>query len=411
MAKKGTPEDPEWLRNRVTRAMEEAIAETSYKITDPKCQKAIDWCCRSNRYKLLRGDGQVRGNDKTFAFDDKITRLASVMKCSKEEAVKLALRNPLLFNRKPDSLDDNIERFAKLINVSRKQVIDAAFKYPAILDQVPKTMNDNITRFAQLMDVSKERAVEAALKYPALFIQSPETLYGNYLSLQHLYPFTSQGRDEYKRSVTQAEFLERALKRASIISASKQHIHLRLVVAQVEAHFEPKPLRGLSAFFMGRPGVGKQDATNAVVAYYANEYNQKAKGASTIACMIARGSVEQEHWEKSKNKNRLSDDFIALVEARVDEYQARYQQNFGATADDYEETMKTLTRERGKDVARKIRQEGSEKTKALMEPNKWERLSSEQRRHVHNTYRLTTPISERFPPKQHLLHLQTPQAA
>lgn len=378
MAGPKTPEDPVWLRARITQAMQQVIADTSFTITDPKVQKAIDWLCQNKGYKELRKDGLAKSNHKSLEFNARI------------------------------------KQFSRLIDVSKNDVVKAALRYHPIFTQNPKTLCDNIVRFANMMGVSKKQGFEMALKNPVNFSQAPETLYGNFLTLQRLWRFTSHGKGNDKHAANPTEFLQQVLQGSNVLTFSILNTHLRFVGARIEAGFGPKrrskPLRSLGGFFSGHSN-RMQDATNKAVTHYADKYNRTAKGASTIACMIARGSIEQERWIKAKTTQKLSVGFVVAVEAGIISYRARHRENFGNTAADYEQTMKKLTKEKGGKAAETMRQDLSRKTKKLMVSDVWQKLPSDEKRRIHVLHRLSTPMSERFPPEEHLLHLQPPQVA
>ena len=100
-------------------------------------------------------------------------------KISKNEFVKMALKNPLLLCQNPKTINKNIETSAKIFNISKEQFISIALKRPQLLSYKSETLENKINSFAEMLETSKEESIKILLKQPQLLSQKQTTFNEN----------------------------------------------------------------------------------------------------------------------------------------------------------------------------------------------------------------------------------------
>src|SRR5208337_315806 len=85
------------------------------------------------------------------------------------DLLTVALKEPWLFQRKPETLNANIEASAALFGVSKAHFTTAALGAPQIFHGKPETLSANIEASAALFGLTKANFTKAALKEPQLF--------------------------------------------------------------------------------------------------------------------------------------------------------------------------------------------------------------------------------------------------
>ena len=191
-------------------AMQKKSAEISPEIQRKVQEFAKRFGVSSDAFlKIAQKEPEIF-NSNLETLDKNITNSAKRFGVEKSKFVDAALKQPQLFYQLSETLDKNISDSAKRFGVEKSKFVDAALRRPSLFNQSPETLDKNITDSAKRFGVEKSRFVDAALKQPSLFYQSPETLDKNIT-------------DSAKRfGVEKSRFVDVALKQPSLFNQSPE---------------------------------------------------------------------------------------------------------------------------------------------------------------------------------------------